>query len=113
MTCLTMKGNGTVENIKNLIKKNILNCGGKCKIVNEINHQYSNYSVVMITFKKFYGKTINEAYLNVLITGANDIVVVDASATDGVNNMLSRFSWGQDEDFIYVLTNTLQSLMFE
>lgn len=113
MTCLTMKGNGTVEDVSNLIKKNILNCGGKCQITNEVNHQYSNYSVVMVTFKKHYGKSINEVYLNVLITGANDMVVVDACATDGVNSMLSRFSWGQDEDYIYVLTTTLQSLNFE
>lgn len=114
MPKLIMNGNGTVEEIANKIKTSVLNSGGNCKVVEETNHQYSAYQVKMMMFEKHYGRSSNEVYLTVLVTGANDVVVVDAVATEGTNaSMLSRFSWGMEEDYIYILSTLLASLGFE
>lgn len=112
MPKLKMKGNGEVTEIAQRIKSSILSSGGKCIVLDEVSHKYSSYNVVNLMFQKYYGKSSNLVYLSVLVTGANDVVAVDAYSPDGANTIMSRFSWGMDEDYICVLSATLEELGF-
>ncbi len=112
MPKLIMNGTGTVEDISNKIKTAVMKSGGDCKIIENVTHQYSAYFVKMMVFEKYVGRTTNLIHFTVLVSGANDVVVVDAVATEGANSMLSRFSWGIEEDYIYVVSTLLTSLGF-
>lgn len=115
MALLKQKGNGDVSTIADKIKQALIKSGGDCTVENETIHQYSSYQVTMLSFEKYYGRSSNKANCTVLVCGANGVVTVDAVAPEvgGASNILSRFSWGMDEDYICILTSLLASMGFE
>lgn len=115
MALLKQKGPGEVLSIVDKIKEALIKSGGDCTVLEETNHQYGSYRVVMLVFEKYYGRSSNKANCTVLVSGANNIVVVDVVAPEagGASNILSRFSWGMDEDYICILSNLLAGMGFQ
>lgn len=113
MASVSLTGRGSAVEIAAMLTQEIQNSAMSCELVESIFHDFSETSVTLIVFEKYYMRNSSRASLTVSVIGHQDQVIVDAVGSGGGQGALFNFAWGAEEDFVGVVEDILRNLGFD
>lgn len=107
MASLSIKGQGNIDEVANILISGVNDSGISCELIDSVKRNVGGDKVILLVFEKYYMRSSNRASLSVMLTHEGSDVFVDAVSSGGGQGALFRFSWGAEESFVGIVPRIL------
>ena len=112
MSLRTMSGTGDIDQIANIIIREMKDCSISCQLVDSVRRDWDPFTSIMLVFEKYFMQASNRASLSIMLNQADDIVTADIIGSGGGQGPLFGFSWGAEDSFVATTEDILTELGF-